>query len=44
MSFDEEAAGKEKGEVKEALDVPNAAGVLDEENSIGWGLVVEDSF
>lgn len=43
-SFDEDAAGKEKGEVEEALDVPNAAEVLVDENPIGWELVVEDSF
>jgi hypothetical protein len=42
--FDEKAAGDEKGEVEEALDVPNAAEVLDDENSIGWELVVEVSF
>lgn len=43
-SFGAEAADNEKGEVEEALNVPNAAEVLDEENSIGWELVVEDSF
>lgn len=43
-SFDEKAAGGEKGEVEEPLNVPNAAEVLDEENSIGWELVVEGSF